>query len=85
MKSNPSLPTLFYSIKNRKNWKLCYKLNDGTWETLDYISIHKCSVMLVYCAKLGIEARSRIRGCNRDLILLNLFSNMLTDRKAANE
>lgn len=77
-----SLPTLFYFFNKRTNWKLCYKLSDDSWVVLDYISIHKCSRMLVHCAKLGIEARACVRGSkSKSLILLNSFYIRLSGRR----
>lgn len=79
-----SLPTLFYSFNDRPNWQICCAISNGEWWVRDYVSIHYCSRMLVHCAKLGIEARARVRGQkSNNLLLLNSFYNGINGRKEA--
>lgn len=83
MQCNP-LETFFYPYVYRKNWKYAYRLANGKWLVVDYVSLPDVFRMCKHCAKVGIPFRCKHRGDflvgTRIATILNLFSNKLSDR-----
>lgn len=91
MKSHLLLPTLFYPYFDRQIWKYCYMLCDGSWELAHRVSLHMCIKMMGHCKRFGYRFKaapvvlvipySNWHGsCYISPLLLNLFSNTVTDR-----
>ena len=76
------LPTIFYPLSNRCNWRYWYKLSNDSYVTRDFQTVTQCLKMYKHCSTYNIEFKASPKiNWHTSCSLLNLFFKRLSDRK----
>ena len=81
MKLVQPLPTIYYPLSERCNWRYWYQLSNEEYVTKDFQTVAQCLKMYKHCSTFNIEFKASPKmNWHGSCSLLNLFFKRLSDR-----